>query len=53
MVDFVDTDRGESNGGGDFMTEDGSRGITEIGVNELSRDDPVAEEGLSIGEVGI
>lgn len=53
MVDLVDTDRGEADRGGDFVPEDGGRGVADVGVDELAGDDAVAEEGLAVGEVGV
>ena len=35
------------------MPEDGGAGVAEIGVDELSRDNPMAVEGLAVGEMGI
>lgn len=36
-----------------FVPEDGGAGVAEIGVDELSRDNPMAVEGLAVGEMGI
>lgn len=51
MVDLVDTDRCESNGGGDLVAEDLCSGVSEVGVHELVRDDTVTEECLSVGKM--
>ena len=53
VVDLVDADRGEADGGGDFVSEDGGAAGADIGVDELTGDDLVAIEGLSVGEVGV
>ena len=53
VIDLVNADRGETDRGRHFMAEDSGRGVTEISIDELPGDDTVAEEGLSIGEVGI
>ena len=53
VIDFINANRGETDGGGHFVAKDSGCGITEISINKLPGDDTVAEEGLSIGEVGI
>ena len=53
VVDFVDADRGESNRSGHLVAEDGGCGVPQVGVDELPRDDSVAEEGLPIGKMGV
>ena len=35
------------------MTEDGGAGVSEVRVDELAGNDAMAEEGLSIREVGV
>lgn len=53
VVDLVDADGSEADGSGDFVPKDRGRGVSDVGVNELARDDAVAEEGLAVGEVGV
>ena len=47
VVDFVDANGGEAEGGGHFMAEDCGGGVTEVGVDELAGNDTVTEEGLA------
>ncbi len=53
VVDFVDADWGEADGGGDFVAEDCGRRVAKVSVDELAGDDSVSEEGLTVGEVGV
>ena len=49
MVDSVDPDGRRTDRGGDRVAEDGSPGIAQLSIDELSGDDSVAVEGLSVG----
>lgn len=53
MVDFVDTDRGYAKRSSDFLTEKRGSRRALISIDELMGDDLMAEEGLSVGEVGV
>lgn len=35
------------------MAEDGGRGVAEVGVDQLTRDNAVTVEGLTVREVGV
>ena len=53
MVDLVDSDRGEPDGCSAFMSKQRGGCVTVVGVDELGGDDTVAEEGLTVCEVGV
>jgi hypothetical protein len=51
VVDFVDADGREADGRGNFVSKDLGGGVALVGVLQHARDDAVAVEGLSVGEV--
>lgn len=51
MVYLVYANWGEADGGGDFVTEDGSGSVSEVGIDQLTGNDTVTEESLSVGKV--
>ena len=51
VVDPIDADRGEADGCCELVTEEGCSGVTDVGVDELARDDLVAVEGCTVGGV--
>lgn len=53
VVDFVDADRCEPDGCGYLVAEDFGGCIPQVRVYQLVGDDPVAVEGLSVGQVSI
>ena len=53
MVDFIDADGGEANGGWDAVAKDGGCRVALVGVDEHARDDTVAVEGLSVRRVRV
>lgn len=48
MVDFVDSDRGDADGCGYFVAEDGRCGVADVCIDELTGDYAVAVEGLTV-----
>ena len=53
MVDFVDADWREADGCGDFVAEDCGGCVAGIGVDKLTGDYAVAEEGGAVGKVSV
>ena len=53
VIDLVDADRREPDRGGAPVPKDGGRRVSQVGVDELMGDYPVAEEGLPVRDVGV
>lgn len=52
VIDAINADGSESNGGTNFVTEDFTGRVSLVGVYEGTRDDPMAVECLTVGQMG-